>query len=183
MGEYWGYLKRTNDLELIYKTHPGILEGYTDSRLIDNSTDSKSTSGCIHTLAGRAVSLASRKQTCITHSTMEVEFIALAAAGKEAEWIRDLLTDLHFWPRPTPLMFCDSEATQSKVYNSIYNGKSRHIGLRHNYVRQVIENGTISIVYVKSCGNLADPLTKPLTRDLIGSTTRDMGQKTRRISQ
>ena len=180
-----GYLKRTSDLELTYTTHPGILEGYTDASWIDNSSDSKSTSGWIYTLAGGAVSWGSKKQTCIAHSTMEAEFIALAAAGKEAEWIRDLLTDLHFWPRPTPSipMYCDSEATLSKVYNAVYNGKSRHIGLRHNYVRQLIENGTISIVYVKSCGNLADPLTKPLTRDLIGSTTRDMGLKPRRIIQ
>ncbi|KAJ9565483.1 hypothetical protein OSB04_001449 [Centaurea solstitialis] len=170
---------------LTYNTHPGILEGYSDASWIDNSSDSKSTSGWIFTLAGGAISWASKKQTCIAHSTMEAEFIALAVAYKEAEWIRDLLTDLHFWPRPTPSipMYCDSEATLSRVYNSIYNGKSRHLGLRHNYVRQLIENGTISIVYVKSCGNSADPLTKPLTRDLIGSTTRDMGLKPRRISQ
>ena len=62
---------------------------------------------------------------------MEAEFIALAAAGKEAEWIRDLLTDLHFLPHPTPSipMYCDSEATLLKVHNVVYNGKSRHIGL------------------------------------------------------
>ncbi|KAJ9565484.1 hypothetical protein OSB04_001450 [Centaurea solstitialis] len=174
IGTVLGYLKRTS-----------ILEGYSDASWIDNSSDSKSTSGWIFTLAGGAISWASKKQTCIAHSTMEAEFIALAVAYKEAEWIRDLLTDLHFWPRPTPSipMYCDSEATLSRVYNSIYNGKSRHLGLRHNYVRQLIENGTISIVYVKSCGNSADPLTKPLTRDLIGSTTKDMGLKPRRISQ
>ncbi|KAJ9536248.1 hypothetical protein OSB04_un000581 [Centaurea solstitialis] len=185
IGRVLGYLKRTSDLELTYNTHPGILEGYSNASWIDNSSDSKSTSGWIFTLAGGAISWASKKQTCIAHSTMEAEFIALAVAGKEAEWIRDLLTDLHFWPRPTPSipMYCDSKATLSRVYNSIYNGNLRHLGLRHNYVRQLIENGTISIVYVKSCGNLADPLTKPLTRDLIGSTTRDMGLKPRRISQ
>ncbi|KAJ9542942.1 hypothetical protein OSB04_029448 [Centaurea solstitialis] len=68
---------------------------------------------------------ASKKQTCIAHWTMEAKFIALSAAGKEAEWIRDLLTNLHFRPRPTPsiLMYCDGKATLSKVYNSIYNGK------------------------------------------------------------
>ncbi|KAJ9538566.1 hypothetical protein OSB04_031299 [Centaurea solstitialis] len=185
IGKILGYLKRTNDLELTYKTHPGILEGYTDASWIDNSNDSKSTCGWIYTLAGGVISWVSKKQTCIAHSTMEAEFIALAAAGKEAEWIRDLLTDLHFWPHPTPSfpMYCDSEATLSKVYNSIYNGKSRHIGLRQNFVRQLIEHGTLSIVYVKSCGKLAGPLTKPLTRELIGSTTRDMGLKPQRISQ
>ena len=42
----------------------------------------------------------------------------------------------------------------------MYNGKCRHIGLRHDYIRQLIESGTISIVYVRSNNNLADPLTK-----------------------
>ncbi|GKB30245.1 retrovirus-related pol polyprotein from transposon TNT 1-94 [Tanacetum coccineum] len=37
---------------------------------------------------------ASKKQTCISHSTTKAEFIALAAAGKEAEWMRDLLLDI-----------------------------------------------------------------------------------------
>ncbi|KAJ9557199.1 hypothetical protein OSB04_011813 [Centaurea solstitialis] len=102
IGRVLGYLKRTSDLELTYNTHSGILEGYSDSSWIDNSSDSKSTSGWIFTLAGGAISWASKKQTCIAHSTMEAEFIALAVAGKEAEWIRDILTDLHFWPHPTP---------------------------------------------------------------------------------
>ncbi|KAI3697819.1 hypothetical protein L6452_30916 [Arctium lappa] len=164
-----GYLKRTRNLELTYSTHPGILEGYSDASYIDHSGDSKSTSGWIYTLDGGAVSWESKKQTCIAHSTMESEFIALAAAGKEVEWIIDLLTDIHLCPQPTPLipMYCDSEAKLSKVYNDVYNGKSQHIGLRDNYVRELIENATISIVYVKSCGNLADPLTKPLTRGLV----------------
>lgn len=174
-----GYLKRTSALNLTYTSYPEVLEGYSDASWVNHTGDSKSMSGWIYTLAGGAVSWASKKQTCISHSTMEAEFIALAAAGKEAEWMRDLLLDIQLWPGPMPSipMYCDSQATLSKAYNSVYNGKSRHIRLRHNYVRQVIENGTISVVYVKSCRNLADPLTKPLTRDLVSVTTRDMGLK------
>ncbi|KAJ9561598.1 hypothetical protein OSB04_006758 [Centaurea solstitialis] len=174
-----GYLKRTSKLEMTYTSSSGILEGYSDASWIDQTSDSKSTSGWIFTLAGGAISWASKRQTCIAHSTMEAEFIALAAAGKEAEWIRDLLSDIRLWdvPMPSIPMYCDSEATLSKVYNAVYNGKSRHIGLRHNYVRQLFENGTIKVVFVKSSKNLADPLTKPLTRDLFGTTTRDMGLK------
>nr|GEV25879.1 retrotransposon ribonuclease H [Tanacetum cinerariifolium] len=161
-------LSRTNALNLTYTSYPGILEGYSDASWVNHTGDSKSTSGWIYTLAGGAVSWASMKQTCISHSTMKAEFIALAATGKEVGWMRDLLLDIQLWPDPIPsiLMYCDSQATLSKAYNFVYNGKSRHIRLQHNYVRQVIENGTISVVYVKSCRNLADPLTKPLTRDL-----------------
>ena len=108
---------------------------------------------------------------------MESEFIALAQTAKEAEWIRDMLLDIPLWPNPMPpvSLYCDSEASLKEAYKGTYNGKSRHIGLRHDYVRGLIREGTVNIAYVRSAKNLADPLTKPLTRDLVISTTRDMG--------
>ena len=54
-----------------------------------------------------------------------------------------------------------------RALSKIYNGKSRHISLRHEYVRQLITDGVITITYVRSCKNLADPFTKALTRDLV----------------
>ena len=73
-----------------------------------------------------------------------------------------MLLDIELWPQLilAILVYCDSEATLSRAYNQMYNGKSRHVGLRHDYIRQLIESGTISIVYVRSNNNLADPLTK-----------------------
>ena len=136
-----------------------------------------STSGWIFILGGGAVSWASKKQTCITHSTMESEFIALAAAGKEVEWLRNLLLDIELWPQlmPSISLHCDSQATMSRALSKIYNGKSRHISLQHEYVRQLITNGVITITYVRSCKNLADPFTKALARDLVRSTAVEMG--------
>ena len=116
---------------------------------------------------------------CITHSTMESEFVALAAAGKEAEWLRNLLLDITLWPQPMPAISlrCDSQATMSRALNKVYNGKSRHISLRHEYVRQLISDGIITITYVKSCNNLADPFTKGVLRDLVRSTSASLGLK------
>ena len=174
-----GYLKRTKDLGLFYNNFPAVLEGYTDASWITSANDNKSTSGWVFTLAGGTVSWASKKQTCITHSTMESEFVALAAASKEAEWLRNLLLDIELWPQPMPAisLHCDSQATMSKALNKIYNGKSRHISLRHEFVRQLISEGIITIVYVRSCKNLTDPFTKALSRDLIRSTSAGMGLK------
>ena len=50
----------------------------------------------------------------------------------------------------------------------MYNGKSRHISLRHDYIRQLIESGTISIVYVRLNNNLANPLTQVMSQDMVG---------------
>ena len=71
-------------------------------------------------------------------------------------------------------IYCDSQATMLKAYSKIYNGKSRHISLKHEYVRQLIEDGVISIVYVKSSGNLTDPFTKGLSQDLVRITSIGM---------
>ncbi|GKD80917.1 zinc finger, CCHC-type containing protein [Tanacetum coccineum] len=71
-----------------------VLEGYTDASWISNTEDNSSTSGWVFLLGGGAISWASKKQTCITGSIMESEFVALAAAGKEVEWLKNLLLEI-----------------------------------------------------------------------------------------
>ena len=59
----------------------------------------------------------------------------------------------------------------------MYNRKSRHISLRHEYVRKSVKDGIISLTFVRSSYDLADPFTKPLTRDLLKTTSRGMRLK------
>ncbi|GKA95146.1 zinc finger, CCHC-type containing protein [Tanacetum coccineum] len=77
------YLKKTMDYKLTYTGYPSVLEGYTNASWISNSEDNSSTSGWVFLLGGGATSWASKKQTCITGSTMKSEFVALAATGKK----------------------------------------------------------------------------------------------------
>ena len=72
----------------------------------------------------------------------------------------------------TVLLHCDSQATLARAYSGVYNGKSKHIS-----VKQLIQYEIISISFVRSSGNLANSFTKPLTRDLVRTTTRGMGLK------
>nr|GEX88512.1 zinc finger, CCHC-type [Tanacetum cinerariifolium] len=62
---------------------------------------------------------------------------------------------------------CDNDGTLAKAYSQMYNGKSRHLGVRHSMIRELITNGVVSIEFVRSQQNLADHLTKGLARDLI----------------
>ena len=75
---------------------------------------------------------------------------------------------------PSISLYCDSQLTMSKILSKIYNGKSRHISLRHEFIRQLICDGIITIVYVRSCKNLADPFIKGLSRDMVKSTSVEM---------
>ena len=92
---------------------------------------------------------------------MESKFVALEKAGTEAEWLRNLLADIPKWDKPLPLisLHCDSQAAITYARNKIYNGKKRHVRLRHNIVRQLISNGVIVKEFVRLEKNLAEPLT------------------------
>ncbi|GJZ89520.1 hypothetical protein Tco_0661302 [Tanacetum coccineum] len=156
-----------------------MLEAYSDASWINHVEDSSSTSRWVFLLGGGVISWASKKQTCITGSTMKSKFVALAAGGKEAEWLRNLIHEIPIWPKPiAPIsIHCDSAATLAKAYSQIYNGKSRHLGVRHSMIRELIMNGVISIEFVRSQHNLADHLTKGLARDLVIKSVIGMGLK------
>ncbi|GJV44957.1 zinc finger, CCHC-type containing protein [Tanacetum coccineum] len=135
---------------LMYTGYPLGLEGYTDASWISNTEDNSSTSGWVFLLSGGAISWASKKQTCITSSTMKSEFVGLAAASKEAEWLKNLLFEIPLWVKPiAPISIrCDSTATLAKAYK-----------------------------FVRSQQNLADHLTKGLARDLAIKSAKGIGLK------
>ncbi|KAK8617380.1 hypothetical protein V6N13_080296 [Hibiscus sabdariffa] len=138
-----------------------------------------STSGHVFSLCGATISWKSSKQTCVAWSSMKSEFIALDLAKQEAEWLRNLLAEISLWGRLTPLfsLLCDSQVAISVAKNQAYNGKKRHIRIRHESVRHWIGNGVLSLEYVRSKRNLADPLTKALSRKLVLDSSRGMGLK------
>ena len=110
---------------------------------------------------------------------MESKFIALDKAGEEVEWLHHFLEVIPIWPKSVPAIciHCDNQSAIGRAQSHMYNGKSRHIRRRHNTVRQLLSNGIISIEYVKSKDNIADPLTKGLVKELVGNSSRGMGLK------
>ncbi|GJT75030.1 zinc finger, CCHC-type containing protein [Tanacetum coccineum] len=179
------YLKKTMDYSLTYTSYPSVLEGYTYASWISNTKDNSSTSGWVFLLGGSAISWASKKQTCITSSIIESEFVALVVASKEAEWLRNLVLKIPLWSKPiAPIsIHCDSAATLVKAYSQMYNGKSRHLGVRHSMIRELIMNGVVSIEFVKSQQNLFDHLTKGLARDMVLKSVEGMGLKFNSVAE
>ena len=110
---------------------------------------------------------------------MEAELIALASASEETNWLRDLLYEIPPWVKPIPpiLIHCDSTATIGRVKNRYYNGKFRPIRRKHSTVWSYLSSGIITMDYIKSNDNLADPFTKALAKDRVWNTSRGMGLK------
>ncbi|GJX45556.1 zinc finger, CCHC-type containing protein [Tanacetum coccineum] len=146
------YLKKNMDYRLMYSGYPLVVEDHTDASWISNTEDNSSTSGWVFLFGGGAISWASKKQTCITRFTMESEFVALAAAGKEVL--------LH----------------QQRLIARCTMGP-RHLGVRHSMIRELITNGVVSKEFVRSQQNLVDHLTNGLARELVIKSAEGMGLK------
>nr|GEY63010.1 zinc finger, CCHC-type [Tanacetum cinerariifolium] len=114
-------------------------------------------------------------------STSGWVFLLGGAAGKEAEWLKNLLLEIPLWSKPiAPIsIHCDSAATLAKAYSQMYNGKSRHLGVRHSMIRALITNGVISIEFMRSQQNLVDHLKKRLARDFVIKSAEGMRLKSK----
>ncbi|GJV84289.1 retrovirus-related pol polyprotein from transposon TNT 1-94 [Tanacetum coccineum] len=137
--------------------------------MIFDIKDSRSTSEYVFPLGGAAISWKSSKQTVIAKSTMESKFIVLDKCRKVAEWLHQLVEDIPRWPKPVTAIsiHCDSKLAIGRAHSIMYNGKSRHIRCPHNSIRRLLSTGVISTDYMKSKDNIADPLIKGLSRELV----------------
>jgi hypothetical protein len=111
---------------------------------------------------------------------MEAELAALDTTTIEAEWLRELLMDLPVVEKPIPaiLMSCDNQTVIAKVTSSKDSGKSsRYVKRRLKSVRKLRNSRVISVTYISTDKNLADPITKGLPRNVIEIASREMGMR------
>ena len=110
---------------------------------------------------------------------MKFWIIALDKVGEETECFRNFLEDIPNWSKsgPTIFIYSDSQAAIGRARNIIYNGKSQHIRQIHSTIKQLLSSGIITIYFVRSKNNIAYPLTKGLTRELVESSSKGMGLK------
>ena len=111
---------------------------------------------------------------------MEAELTALDTSTDEAEWLRELLVDLPVVEKPllAILMNCDNQTVIVKVNSAKDNAKSsRHVKRHLKSVRKLRNSGVITVTYIQTDKNLADPFTKGLSRNVIDSASREMGMR------
>jgi hypothetical protein len=111
---------------------------------------------------------------------MEAELTALDTASAEAEWLCELLSDLPVVEKPIPaiLMNCDNQIVINKVNSAKDNVKlTRHVKKCLKSVRKSRNSGVITVAYIQTDKNLADPFTKGLSRNVIEIASREMGMK------
>lgn len=112
---------------------------------------------------GGAVSWLSRKQPTIAMSTTEAEYMALSSTVQEASWLSQFENQFNFGVQRNPIkIFCDNTSALNLATTTGYSARTKHIDVRHHFLREFIESGQINLVHIPTGEMVADVLTKPL---------------------
>ncbi|GKA92414.1 putative ribonuclease H-like domain-containing protein, partial [Tanacetum coccineum] len=154
------YLKGQPKLGLWYpRDSPFYLESFSDSDYAGASLDRKSTTGGCQFLGKRLISWQCKKQTIVANSTIEVEYVAAANFDRQVLWIQNQMLDYGFNFMNTKI-YIDNESTICIVKNPKFHAKTKHIEIRHNFIRDSYEKRLIQVIKVHYDHNVADLLTK-----------------------
>jgi len=159
------YLKGTSSVGLWYPSHSPIhLIGYSDSDFAGCKQDRKSTSGTCHLLGSSLISWHSKKQACVALSTAEAEYIAVGSCCAQILWLKHQLADFGLQISKVPLV-CDNTSAINLTKNQIQHSRTKHIEIRHHFIRDHVQNGNCEVKFVETKLQLVDIFTKPLPKE------------------
>jgi hypothetical protein len=122
------------------------LIGYSDADWAGCKIDRKSISGTCQFLGRSLVSWASKKQNSVALSTAEAEYIVVVHCCVQLLWMRQTLRDYGYKLR----------------IPYVEHSRTKHIDIRHHFLRDHQQRGDIEIAYINTKDQLADIFTKPL---------------------
>ncbi|GJZ67204.1 retrovirus-related pol polyprotein from transposon TNT 1-94 [Tanacetum coccineum] len=136
----------------------------------------KSTSGSAQFLGDKLVSWSSKKQTSTSISSTEAEYIAMSGCCAQILWMRSQLSDYGFAYNRIPL-YCDNKSAIALCCNNVQHSRSKHIDIRHHFIREQVEKGVVELYFVRTEYQLADIFTKALPRERFEFILPRLGMK------
>ncbi|GJS84899.1 putative ribonuclease H-like domain-containing protein, partial [Tanacetum coccineum] len=154
------YLKGQPKFGLWYlRDSPFDLEAFFDSDYARASLDRKSTTGGCQFLGKRLISWQCKKQTIVANSTTEAEYVPAANCYGQVLWIQNQMIDYGFNFMNTKI-YINNESTICIMKNPVSHSKTKHIEIRHHFIRDSYEKKLIQVIKIHTDQNIADLLTK-----------------------
>ena len=153
------YVKTTADFGVWYsKDTNDVLAGYSNADWAENANDRKSTSrGCIY-VGNNLVSWMSKKQNFISLSTTEAEYIAVDSCCTQLLWMQKLLHDYGICQEHLTI-YCDNASAINISKNPVQHSRTKHIKIRHHFIRELVEDSTLTLEFIHTDDLICLPLT------------------------
>nr|GEY81484.1 retrovirus-related Pol polyprotein from transposon TNT 1-94 [Tanacetum cinerariifolium] len=127
-------------------------------------------------LGDKLVRRSSKKQKSTVISTTEAEYITMSGCCAQILWMMSQLTDYDFAFNKI-LLYCDNRSVISLCCNNVQHSWSKHIDIRHHFIREQVEKGVIELYFMATDYQLADIFTKALPRERFDFLLSRLGMK------
>ena len=134
----------------------------------------RSTSGVLVKFAGGAISWMSQRQTIVATSTTEAELIAALEASKEVIWLKRLYAKTIGFNQ-VPVLYVDNSAEVRLAQNPEFHKRTKHITLKHFFVREKVNEGQLEVQQISTQQQLADLMTKPMQQTRLKMLCNQIG--------
>lgn len=159
------YLAGTPTHGIFYSaTNKLTLHAYSDADWAGDSDDYISTNAYIVYLGKHPIFWTSKKQNGVARSSTEAEYRSVANTASELNWICNVLTELGISLSAPPVVYCDNVGATFFYANPVFHSRMKHIAIDNHFVRNQVQKRALRVAHVNTRNQLADALTKPLTR-------------------
>jgi hypothetical protein len=127
-------------------------------------------------IQNNTISWCSKRQTSVSRSTTEAEYIALSTACQEAVWLRRSLSDIHGLKQDVPsTIFEDNQGAIELSKNPKFHNRTKHIDVSFHFIREQVNRNIVCVQYCRTENMLADVMTKVLPKAKVSfERFRDM---------
>ena len=114
-------------------------------------------------LVGNPISWQAGKQQTVALSSTEAEYQGVSTGACESIWVNMLLEEM-IGNKLLVNFFCDNQAAIAIIRSNNYSERTKHIDVKHHFIKQLVRNGSINLQWISTKDQLADVLTKTLNR-------------------
>ncbi|KAI3450426.1 hypothetical protein Pfo_007091 [Paulownia fortunei] len=159
------YVNGTSEYDIWYsKDTNSNLAGYCDDDWPGDVDDRKNTSGgCFFS-----------KQNCISLSTAESEYIACGNYCSQLLWMKQILADYGI-VQTLVNVFCNNLSAINISKNAVQYSRTKHIDIRHYFIRELVDSGSVIINHVTIENQLADIFTKAIDAQRFTALRKFLG--------
>jgi hypothetical protein len=125
----------------------------------------------------------SKKQQSFAQSSAEAEYVSAALAISQAIWLRKILEDIGEKQKNVVHLHCDNKSAIAMAKNPIYHSKTRHIAIKHHFIRKAIEEGEVELKFWRTEKQVADIFTKALPKEKFQQLREALGVQEQHIKR
>ena len=118
--------------------------------------------------------MASKKQNSMALSTVEAKYIAASLHYGQILWMKQTLSDFELSFEDVPIK-CDNTSAINISKNLVQHSRTKHIEIRHHFLRDHAQKGDITLEFVSTKDQLADIFTKPQSEEQFVDIRRQLG--------